>query len=47
MAGAREFVIDNILVRIRIIIEVIWWTGLAPWEVEFPSPGNLISIFPS
>ena len=25
------------------IIEVIWWTGLAPWEVEFPFPGSLIS----
>ena len=22
----------NLLVRIHFIIEVIWWTGLAPWE---------------
>ena len=28
----REFVIDNLLVRIRYIIVMIRWTGLAPWE---------------
>ena len=28
----REFFIDNLLVRIHFIIEVIWWTGLAPWD---------------
>ena len=28
----REFFIDNLLVRIHFIIEMIWWTGLAPWE---------------
>ena len=28
----REFFIDNLLVRIYFIIEMIWWTGLAPWE---------------
>ena len=28
----REFVIDNLLVRIHFIIEMIKWTGLAPWE---------------
>ena len=27
-------VIDNLLVRIHFIIEMIWWTGLAPWEFE-------------
>ena len=32
----REFFIDNLLVRIHVIIEVTWWTGLAPWEFEFP-----------
>jgi len=32
----REFFIDNILVRIHFIIVVIRWTGLAPWEFEFP-----------
>ena len=25
----REFLIDNLLVRIRYIFEMIWWTGLA------------------
>jgi len=25
---------------------MIWWTGLAPWECEFPFPGSLISTFP-
>ena len=34
------------LVRIRSIIEMIWWIGLAPWEFEFPSPGSLISLAP-
>jgi len=38
-AGAeREFCIDNLLVRIHFIIVMIRWTGLAPWEVEFPFP---------
>ena len=41
----REFFIDNLLVRIHFIIEIIWWTGLAPWEFEFPFPGSLISTF--
>ena len=27
----REFSIDNLLVRINFIIEMIWWTCLAPW----------------
>jgi len=35
-----EFFIDNPLVRIHFIIEMIWWTGLAPWEFEFPFPGK-------
>ena len=39
------FFIDNLLVRIHFIIELIWWTGLAPWEIEFPFPGGLISTF--
>jgi len=39
----REFFIDNLLVRIQFIIEMVWWTGLAPWEFEFPFPGSLIS----
>ena len=37
--------IDNLLVRIHFIIVMIRWTGLAPWEVEFPFPGSLISTF--
>ena len=39
----RELCIDNLLVRIHFIIEMIWWTGLAPWEFEFTFPGSLIS----
>ena len=31
-APEREFVIDNLLVRIHSIIVMIRWTGLAPWE---------------
>jgi len=32
----REFFIDNLLVRIHFVIVTIRWTGLAPWEFEFP-----------
>ena len=28
------------------IFEMIWWTGLAPWEFEFPFPGSLILTLP-
>jgi len=42
---AREFFIDNLLVRIHFIIEMIRWTGLAPWEFKFPFPGSLTSTF--
>ena len=41
----RELFIDNLLVRIDFIIEMIWWTGLAPWEFEFPFPGSRTSTF--
>ena len=41
----REFFIDNLLVRIYFIIAMIRWTGLAPWEFEFPFLGSLISTF--
>jgi len=34
----REFFIDHLLVRIHFIIVMIRWTGLAPWEFEFPFP---------
>jgi len=37
--------IDNLLVRIHFIIAMIRWTGLAPWEYEFPLPGSLASTF--
>ena len=42
----REFFIDNLLVRIHFIIVMMRWTGLAPWEIEFPFPGSLTSTFP-
>ena len=42
---AREFFIDNILVRIHSIIVMMRWTGLAPWEFEFSLPGSLTSTF--
>jgi len=35
-SGEREFFIDNLLVRIHFIVEMIRWTGLAPWEFELP-----------
>jgi len=38
--GEREFFIDNLLVRVHFIIVMIRWTGLAPWEIEFPFPGG-------
>ena len=41
----RKFCIENLLVRVHFIIEMIRWTGLAPWEFEFPLPGSLISTF--
>jgi len=41
----NEFFIDNLLVRIHFIIGMIRWTGLAPWEFEFPFPGSLTSTF--
>ena len=41
----REFFIDNLLVRVQFILVMIRWTGLAPWEFEFPFPGSLTSTF--
>ena len=41
----REFFIDNLLVRIHLIIVMIRWTGLASWEFEFPFAGSLTSTF--
>jgi len=42
-AGAPQvavptLLIDDLLVRIHFIIVMIRWTGLAPWEFEFPFP---------
>ena len=31
----RDFCVDNQLVRIHVVIEMIRWTGLAPWELDF------------
>jgi hypothetical protein len=41
----RDFFIDNLLFQIHLIIETIWWTGLAPWDIEFRSPGGFTSSF--
>jgi len=41
----REFFIDSLLVRIHFIIVMIRWTGLAPWDFEFPFLGSLTSTF--
>jgi len=46
LRGAKgEFFIDNLLVRVHFITVMIRWTGLAPWEFEFPFPGSLTSTF--
>ena len=42
----REFFIDNLLVQIHFIIVMIGWTGLAPWNFEFPFPGSLAIDLP-
>jgi len=36
----REFFVDSLLVRIHFIIEMIVWTGLAPWESPTPRYGR-------
>ena len=41
----EEETLHNLLVRIHFIIVMIWWTGFAPWEFEFPFPGSLTSTF--
>ena len=35
--------IDNLLVSIHFIIEMMWWTGLAPRELDLSFPVSLIS----
>ena len=42
----RELFIDNFLIRIRCIIEMRWWTSLAPWEFEFLSPSYTLNASP-
>ena len=39
---SREFFVHNLQVR-GFIIEMIWWTGLAPWEFDFLVLGSLSS----
>ena len=39
-----QFFIDDLMVRIHFIFELIWWTGLAPWEFVFPFPGSLRAL---
>ena len=41
----REFFINNLLVRIHSTNEMIWRTGLSPWEFEFLFPGSIVSTF--
>ena len=41
----RGFFIDNLLVRIHLIIVMIRSTGLAPWEFGYHLPGSLTSSF--
>ena len=41
----RKSIVDKLLARIHLIVEMICWTGLALREFEFPSPGSLKSTF--
>ena len=43
--GPLVAVDGGVVDRIHFIIVMIRWTGLAPWEFEFPFPGSLISTF--
>ena len=27
---------EGLLFRIHVIVEMVWWTGVAPWVFEFP-----------
>ena len=42
-AVEKEFFIDNLPVRIHFTFVMIRWTGLAPWEFEFPFSGSVTS----
>ena len=41
----RDLFVDNLLIRIRFIIVIIWWTGLAQWEFKFTFSGSLTATF--
>ena len=41
----REIFIDTLLVRNHVIIVMIRWTGLEPWEFDFFFQGSLTSTF--
>jgi len=36
----RDFVMGNLLIRIQSTSKMVWWTGLAPWELESLFPGS-------
>ena len=40
-----EIFTENLLVRIYLIIEMMRWTSLAPWNFELRFSGRLISTF--
>ena len=42
----REFLLDNLLVQIHVIIVMIRWTGLALWEFDFPLHGEHTPAMP-
>ena len=41
--GERESFVDNLPVRIHLVIVMIRWTGLAPRAIEFPFSDSLDS----
>ena len=41
----EAFLIESILAQIHCIIVMTRWTGLAPWDFEFPFTGSLTSTF--
>jgi len=45
VSRGRHFFVHNLLPQIHFIIVMIRWTGLAPWEFEFPFSGSLVSTF--
>ena len=44
-SAQRKFFIDNLLVRIHLTIQMVWWIGLAPREFQFPFPGSLVPAY--